>query len=156
MAKPDLVYTTYIKTTPEKLWAALTTPEFTRQYWGGSANVSSWEKGARWEHIGENGTVHHIGIVEEMIPLQRLVLSWGDPSGSKDVSRVTFTLEKINETVRLDVVHGDFIDSSATADRVSKGWPVVIASLKSYLETGKPLDIWGCASSACGAKDAAA
>jgi uncharacterized protein YndB with AHSA1/START domain len=142
MSKPDLVYTTYIRTTPEKLWAALITPEFTRQYWGGSANISSWEKGAKWQHTGESGTVHHDGIVEEVTPFQRLVLSWHTPSEPKDISRVTFELIPLKDTVQLNVIHGDFIDASVVADRVSKGWPIVIASLKSYLETGTPLDLW--------------
>ena len=147
MAKPDLIYTTYIKTTPEKLWAALTTPEFTRQYWGGSANISSWEKGAKWEHASEDGKVHHIGIVEEVIPSQRLVLSWDSPSDATDKSRVTFEIVPVGDSVQFNVVHGDFTPDSITADRVSKGWPMVIANLKTYLETGKTMNIWG--QSAC-------
>ncbi|MDP2205114.1 MAG: SRPBCC family protein [Alphaproteobacteria bacterium] len=159
MAKPDLVYVTYIRTTPEKLWAALTTPEFTRQYWGGSANVSSWEKGASWQHTGEDGTVHHVGVVEEVIPLQRLVLSWHNPSETEDISRVTFELVQMDEVVQLNVIHGDFIENSVMADGVSKGWPIVIASMKSYLETGTPLlTIWqhSACHAGCGDKEAAA
>lgn len=153
MAKPDLVYTTYIRTTPEKLWTALTTPEFTRQYWGGSANISSWEKGAKWEHSGTDGTVHHVGIVEDVIPFRRLVLSWHNPSETQDISRVTFEIIPMKDAVQLNVVHGDFIAGSIMADRVSKGWPMVIANMKTYLETGTTLDIWqsgGCASTSCG------
>lgn len=142
MAKPDLVYTTYIRTTPEKLWAALTTPEFTRQYWGGTANISSWDKGAAWSHTGEDGTVHHLGIVEDVVPLHRLVLSWRNPVEDGDLSRVTFELVQIKDVVQLNIIHGDFTDASVIAGRVAKGWPVVIASLKSYLETGTSLDIW--------------
>jgi uncharacterized protein YndB with AHSA1/START domain len=158
-AKPDLVYVTYIRTTVEKLWSALITPEFTRQYWGGSANISSWEKGAAWQHTGEDGAVHHVGVVEEVIAQRRLVLSWHNPSEDKDISRVTFELVQLDEVVQLNVIHGDFIDGSVMAGRVSKGWPIVIASLKSYLESGTPLTtLWQ--HSAChteaGDKEAAA
>lgn len=142
MAKPDLVYTTYIKTTPEKLWQAITTPEFTRQYWAGNANISSWAKGAGWAHVGDDGTTYHVGIVEEVIPFKRLVLTWGNPSETEDISRVTFELIPMNDTVQLNIIHGGFSDSSVMAGRVSKGWPMVIACMKSYLEIGKPLDIW--------------
>ncbi|MBU0799395.1 MAG: SRPBCC family protein [Alphaproteobacteria bacterium] len=150
MAKPDLVYTTYIRTTSEKLWQALTHPEFTRQYWGDSANVSDWKKGSKWDHTSPEGVVHHTGIIEEIVPFQRLVLTWHNPGETEDVSRVTFELIPLNDTVQLNIIHGDFTDSSVMADRVCKGWPIVIASLKSYLETGAPLDIWskGCGSEA--------
>ena len=53
MQKPKLVYATYIRTTPRKLWDAITQPEFTRQYWGGAKNVSDWKKGSKWEHVFE-------------------------------------------------------------------------------------------------------
>ena len=80
MQKPKLVYTTFIRTTPKKLWAAITKPEFTRQYWAGIENVSDWKKGSKWEHIGggEKREVWITGKVLESNPLKRLVLSRGD------------------------------------------------------------------------------
>ena len=70
------------------------------------------------------------------------MLTWADPSEPEDVSRVTFEIEPIDDMVRLNVVHGDFKPGSVMINKVSQGWPLVLASMKSYLETGKGLDIW--------------
>jgi len=116
MTNPDLVYTTYIKTTPEKLWAAITNPEFTRQYWGGHANISDWKKGSKWQHedAGNNNTVHISGKVLENTPSKRLVLSWASPGDEADVSTVTFEIEPIENLVRLNVIHGSFKQGSTS------------------------------------------
>ena len=79
MQKPKLVYASYIRTTPKKLWGAITQPEFTRQYWGGFANVSDWKKGSRWQHLNPEKEVWITGQVLECKPPRRLVLSWADP-----------------------------------------------------------------------------
>ncbi len=140
--KPQLVYVTYIKTTPKKLWAALTKPEFTRKYWGGMANVSDWKESSTWQHVtkGKTPEVYIQGKVEECVQYKRLVLTWADPDDLKDVSRVTFEIIPFNKDVRLNVIHGDFKPGSVMSGKVSSGWPVVIASLKSFLETGKGID----------------
>ena len=153
MTKPELIYTTYIRTTPEKLWNAITNPEFTRQYWGGNENVSDWKKGSKWQHVvsDEKRTVRVVGKVVESVPPKRLVLTWADPANEADVSRVTFEIEAIDDTVRLDVIHGDFQPGSDMVNKVSGGWPRVLSSLKSFLETGKALDV-----AACGSKHASA
>src|ERR1700733_8796362 len=108
-AKPDFVYTTYIKTTPEKLWAAITNPEFTRQYWGGHANISDWKKGSAWQHKDMNAEniLRIAGKVLESTPLKRLVLSWAAPSNEADISTVTFEIEPVAGMVCLNVIHGD-------------------------------------------------
>ena len=96
MKKPNqLVYTTYIRTTPKKLWAAITKPEFTRQYWAGLANVSDWKKGSKWQPRtgSENPKAWIIGEVLECNPPKRLVLTWADPDDLADKSRVTFEIE---------------------------------------------------------------
>ena len=82
MSKPELVYTTYIRTTPEKLWNAITNPEFARQYWGGNENVSDWKPGSKWAHVtgDEERTVRVVGQVVESVPPKRLVLTWADPA----------------------------------------------------------------------------
>ena len=151
MDKPQFVYVNYIRTTPEKLWAAITNPEFARQYWGGHENVSDWKKGSKWQHVGDDKkhTVRVTGEVLESIPPKRLVLTWADPAAPEDVSRVTFEIEPIDDMVRLNVVHGDFKPGSVTVNKVSWGWPLVLASMKSYLETGKGLDIWAAKGSRC-------
>lgn len=143
MAKPKFIYTTYIKTTPKKLWAAITNPEFTRQYWGGLANVSDWKKGSPWQHVtkDEKPEIYVTGKVLECNPPKRLVLSWADPDDLADKSRVTFEIETIKDMVCLTVTHGNFKASSTMAGKVSRGWPRVLSSMKSFLETGKGLNI---------------
>ena len=149
MAK-EFVYTTYIKTTPKKLWEAITNPEFTRQYWGHD-NVSDWKKGSKWEHI--SGVDKHVmitGKVLESVPAKRLVLTWAHPENKADDSRATFEIDVVGrEMVRLNVIHGGFKTKSKMAGKVAIGWPRVLSSLKSFLETGKALDTWAGHESTC-------
>ena len=142
MEKPKLVYTTYIRSTPKVVWAAITRPQFTRQYWGEMTNVSDWKKGSKWEHHNPEHEVWVTGKVMECIPPKRLVLTWADPDDLKDKSRVTFELEKIEDMVCLTVTHDKFPAGSTMAGKVSKGWPKVLSSLKTFLETGKGLNIF--------------
>lgn len=144
MDKPKLVYTHYIKATPENTWAAITNPEFTRQYWGGMTNVSEWKTGSKWEHRAPNNEVWIAGEVVECTPPKRLVLTWFDPDNTADVSRVTMEIEPAKDTVCLTVIHDGFKAYSTMAGKVSGGWPRVLSSLKSYLETGKGLLVADC------------
>jgi uncharacterized protein YndB with AHSA1/START domain len=158
MTKPELVYTTYIRTTPKKLWDAITNPEFTRQYWGGNENVSDWKPGSKWVLVtgDEERAIRVTGKVVEIVPLKRLVLTWADPADEADVSRVTFEIEPLEDEVRLDVIHGDFKAGSDMVNRVSGGWPRVLSSLKSFLETGAALKAAVCGASKHSNKAAAA
>jgi uncharacterized protein YndB with AHSA1/START domain len=154
MTNQEFVYTTFIKATPEKVWAAITTPEFTRQYWGHD-NISDWKKGSEWKHVDQkNGNVRIVGKVLESNPPKRLVLSWAIPDDKTDVSQVTFEIEAIEDMVRLNVAHSGFKPGSSTASKVAIGWPRVLSSLKSLLETGKPLDTWAGHVSDCGQQSA--
>ena len=144
MEKPKLVYVTYIRTTPKKLWAAITQPEFTRQYWAGLANVSDWKVGSPWQHVtkGDKPEVWVTGKVVECNPPKRLVLSWADPDALADKSRVTFEIEAIEDMVCLTVTHDKFKTGSSMVGKVSGGWPRVLSSMKSFLETGKGLNLF--------------
>ena len=108
MSESKFVYVTYIRTTPEKLWRALTAPEFTRQYWAGTWQDCAWEKGASWKLMIPDGRVGDAGEVLEIDPPRRLVLSWENqfkPELKADgVSRATFTLEPDGDMVKLTVV----------------------------------------------------
>jgi uncharacterized protein YndB with AHSA1/START domain len=145
-------YTTYIKSTPEKVWAAITTPEFTRQYWG-NANISDWRPGSRWEHRPLSGAAMVTGIVTESVPPTRLVLTWASPADIDDASkhsRVTFTIEALKDMVKLHVIHDQLEPGSHVAQAISGGWPRVLSSMKSFLETGIPLDTWAGNQHQCG------
>ena len=145
MEKPKLVYTTYIRTTPKKVWLAITKPEFTRQYWAGLANVSDWKKGSPWQHVtaDDKPEIYITGKVLECVPPKRLVLSWADPDDLADKSRVTFEIEAIKDLVCLTVTHDKFKAGSTMAGKVSWGWPRVLSSMKSFLETGRGLNVFG-------------
>jgi len=142
MAKSTYVYAIYIATTAQKVWKALLDGEFTRQYWNGD-NISDWKPGSTWEHrrADANRSVGMLGQVLEAMPPRRLVLSWAGPEDRDNPSahsRVTFEIEDVGEMVRLTVTH-DELDEQMSS-RVSKGWPRVLSSLKSLLETGRALD----------------
>ena len=144
MQKPKLVYTIYIRSTPKDVWAAITKPEFTRQYWGGLANISDWKKGSKWEHMtaGEKPEAWITGKVLASNPPKRLVLSWADPDALADKSRVTFEIETSEDMTCLTVTHDKLKAGSKMFSGVSKGWPRVLSSLKTFLETGKGLNIF--------------
>jgi len=140
--KPTFVYVTYIASTPEKVWDALTDADLTAVYWGHS-NVSDWRTGSRWEHvrIDGSGIADVVGTVVESERPTRLVTTWTEPEneGREDMySRVTFDLRPHGDIVRLTVTHEDLRTERDVAD-VSLGWPAVLSNLKSLLETGRPL-----------------
>jgi uncharacterized protein YndB with AHSA1/START domain len=145
--KISFVYVTYIATTPEKVFAAITKPEIARRYWG-HENVSSWSPGDRWEHVRDDEArpVEIIGEVVEVSAPNRLVMTWAAPSQAanpESYSRVTFEIEPHANGVRLTVTHDALEAGSGMANGVSKGWPLVLSSLKSYLETGTGFDLSG-------------
>jgi uncharacterized protein YndB with AHSA1/START domain len=134
----DFIYTTYIKTTPEKVWQAITNPEFARQYWV-NENVSDFNKGSGWKHITPEGDIKIVGEILESNPPTRLVMTWASPNNMADESQVTFDISMKDDMVRLDVVHSKLSDDMGRG--ISIGWPLVLSSMKSFLETGKPIDI---------------
>ena len=146
MNKAKFVYVTYIRTTPEKIFQALTEREITRQYWG-LENVSDWKPGSPWSHQGTDGakSVRILGEVLESVPRRRLVISWAFPADAANKakhSRVAFDIEPVADMVRLTVTHDELEPGSEMDKGIREGWPRVLSSLKSFLETGKPLDVW--------------
>ena len=142
----SFVYVTYIRSTPDKVFAAITKPEIARRYWG-HENVSDWNPGSKWEHIRANDerTVELVGKVIEVAPPKRLVISWANASQASDPashSRVTFDIEEYDNMVRLTVTHDELEAGSGMAKGISKGWPIVLSSLKSFLETGRAIDVF--------------
>lgn len=131
--RPTFVYVTYIQSTPERVWHALTDADLTAEYWGHS-NVSDWQEGSAWEHRHTDGSgiADVVGTVLESVPPKRLVMTFGEPS------RVTFEIEPHSEIVRLTVTHED-LATQEDYEAVSAGWPAVMANLKSLLETGHVL-----------------
>jgi uncharacterized protein YndB with AHSA1/START domain len=148
MASSRFVYVTYIRTTPEKLWQALLDPEFTRRYWVGTWQESEWKPGAEWRIMIPDGRVADSGAVVEIEPGRRLVLSWRNEFKpelrAEGYSRLTYELEPQGDRVKLTVIHEMEKPGSKFIEAVSNGWPLILASLKSLLETGAPLEGTSC------------
>jgi uncharacterized protein YndB with AHSA1/START domain len=154
-ATTKFVYTTYISTTPEEIWAAITKPEIARQYWA-HENVSDWKPGSNWEHVRSDASRRVVlaGSVIESVQPKKLVITWADAPDFADKAkhtRVTFELEPIGDMVRLTVTHDELKEDSEMLRKITNGWPRVLSSMKSFLETGKPLDTWGAAEGLVGA-----
>ena len=137
------IYVTYIRTTPEKLWEALTNPQFIRQYWFGMTQESDWKPGASWQMKFADGSVADAGEIGETDPPRRLVIRWRNEwkpeLKAEGFSRATYALEPIGDTMKLTVTHEIDRTGSSFIEAVAGGWPKVLASLKSYLETGTAL-----------------
>lgn len=145
MSKPSFVYVTYIRSTPEKIWDAITDVKIAGQYWGGGChvNVSDWKVGSKWEHQRNDGSgiADVVGTVAESDRPRRLVITWASPDTAADpakISRVLFEIEPHKDDVaRLTVTHSELEPASDMLRGISHGWPLVLSSLKSFLETGK-------------------
>jgi DNA-binding transcriptional ArsR family regulator/uncharacterized protein YndB with AHSA1/START domain len=160
MDKPEFVYTTYIKTTPEHLWRALTEAAFTSRYWG-CVFHTDWEEGSTYT-LEQNGA--RIADPDQRVlvsdPPRRLSYTWhsfspewaeavGRHVGLSDDyvaqlsaeprSKVTFEIEPVENMVKLTVVHDGFEPGSAVFDGISEGWPRVLSELKTLVESDQPV-----------------
>jgi uncharacterized protein YndB with AHSA1/START domain len=143
MSKPEFVYTTYIETTAEKLWHALTDGDFTEHYWFGHRVASDWQPGSTYA-LTKSGADTIEGNVLSVDPPKRLIYTWNScsPEAKRErVSRVTFDLEPRGKVIKLTVTHDNLDPAGETLRNISGGWPMVLASLKSLLETGRALMI---------------
>ena len=141
MARSTFVYVTYIRTTPQRLWSALTEDvEFMKQYWFGTHCVSEWQAGSSWQMVSADGRVTDAGEILEAEPPRRLVIRWLHQSKpelqAEGESRCTLELEPIGPAVKLSITHTIERDPSKLIAAVSGGWPKIVSNLKSLLETG--------------------
>lgn len=144
MKKSRFVYVIYIRTTPEKLWRALTDPEFVRQYFYGAVQESDWRAGTSWRLKIPDGRVADAGEVLEIEPGRKLVLKWRHELKpelrAEGYSRMTCEIEKEGNSVKLTINHEMEQAKSKFIEAVSEGWPPILSSLKSLLETGESLE----------------
>ncbi len=142
MSKPKFVYVTYIKTTPEKLWAALTDPSFTKKYWFNADIEFDWKKGSPWRITLADGRVADTGVILESDPPRRLVIDkWQNQFmpelKAAGYARCTMELEQAGNAVKLTITHVAEGDDDKLIQAVSGGWPKILSNLKSLLETGE-------------------
>ena len=141
MSRSTFVYVTYIRTTPEKLWSALTDDvEFMKQYWFGTYCESAWTPGSSWKMVHPNGSITDAGEIVEAEPPRRLVIRWQNQFKpelkAEGESLCTMEIESSGSAVKLSITHTIERDPSKLIVAVSGGWPKIISNLKSLLETG--------------------
>ena len=140
MARSTFVYVTYIRTTPERLWSALTDAGFIKQYWFGMRCESEWMAGSSWKLVSGDGRIFDAGEIVEAEPRRRLVIRWQHHNKpeieAEGVSLCTIELEPSGSAVKLSITHTIEREPSKFIEAVSGGWPKVVSNLKSLLETG--------------------
>ena len=140
MARSTYVYVTYIRTTQDRLWSALTDAEFIRQYWFGMNCESQFTVGSAWKMVSGSGQVYDTGEIVEAEPPRRLVVRWQHQNKpelkAEGDSLCTMELESFGTAVKLSITHTIEREPSKLIEAVSGGWPKVISNLKSLLESG--------------------
>jgi uncharacterized protein YndB with AHSA1/START domain len=138
--KSRFVYVIYIRTTPERLWTALTSPEFARQYWRGAYPEAEWREGGSWKLMFPDGRIGDMGEIVACEPNRRLAIRWRNefmPELKEEGwSLCTMEIEPVDGAVKLTVSHSMEREGSKFIDAVSNGWPQILSNLKSLLETG--------------------
>jgi uncharacterized protein YndB with AHSA1/START domain len=158
MSDSRFEYVTYVDTTVDKLWDALTNPRSTRLYWGGWSLRSAWKVGTPVRLVMESAVDQEgtpteqgttiVGVQGQVLEVERpkrLSYSWHvqlvEGMRQEQPSRVVFELQPVGQTVKLTLVHDGFAPKGQTVEGIRSGWPVILSSLKTYLERGKTLDI---------------
>ena len=140
MGRSTFVYVSYIRTTPEKLWSALTDAQFMKQYWFGMHGESEWTAGSAWRLVSGEGQIMDSGEIVAADPPRRLVIRWQNQwkpeLKAEGNSLCTIELEPSGAGVKLSITHSIEREPSKFIEAVSGGWPKVISGLKSLLETG--------------------
>jgi len=140
MAKSTFVYVSYIRTTPEKLWSALTDTEFMKQYWFGMRCESGFTAGSPWKLVSSTGEVYDQGEIVESEPPKRLVIRWHHQRmpelKAEGPALCTIELEQSGTAVKLSITHTIEREPSKLIEAVSGGWPKIVSNLKSLLENG--------------------
>jgi uncharacterized protein YndB with AHSA1/START domain len=133
-------YVTYIRTTPERLWSMLTSPEFAEKYWRGARPEAEWKEGGAWKLVFPDGRIADAGEIVAFDPGKRLAIRWRNEWNSEfkaeGWSRCTMEIEPVGEAVKLTVTHRMDREDSKFIGAVSGGWPQILANLKSLIETG--------------------
>jgi uncharacterized protein YndB with AHSA1/START domain len=141
MADSTFIYVTYIKTTPDKLWEALTTPEFSTRYWLGARLVADWRQGGAWTLTLPDGRRADEGEVEAFEPKSKIALRWRHVMtpdlATEPGALCTMELEPQDDAVKLTVTHTSPKEGSKLIQAVSGGWPKILSNLKSLLESGQ-------------------
>jgi uncharacterized protein YndB with AHSA1/START domain len=144
MRKPEFVYVTYIETTPEKLWEALTSSEFSRRYWFNTELKTDWKVGSPFALVMD-GTTTDVGEVLEFDRPRRLSYTFhhvlSEAARKERPTKVAFNLEPHGNLVKLTLTHEGFAEGSKLLDGISRGWPAILSGLKSLLESGTALAI---------------
>jgi uncharacterized protein YndB with AHSA1/START domain/DNA-binding transcriptional ArsR family regulator len=144
MTAPKHVYEVYIRTTPERLWQALTDPAMTQVYYFGSLVESDFVTGSQITYKQADGRLDIEGVVVEADPPRKLVhtfqVKW-DPDLADAPTRVSWEITPMGETCRLSVVHDGFTEETRTFAETQSGWAMILSGLKTLLETGQPLPI---------------
>ena len=141
MADSTFIYVTYIRTTPDELWRALTTPAFMSQYWLGATAEAEWKKGGAWKLVFPDGRVADAGEIVDFEPPRLLAIKWrnewSEEFKAEGWSMCTMELEPMDEAVKLTVSHTMERENAKFIGAVGGGWPRILSNLKSLLETGK-------------------
>jgi uncharacterized protein YndB with AHSA1/START domain len=139
--RSTFVYVTVIRTTPEKLWEALTDADLIRRYWFDAIVECGWKKGSPWRKARGDGSLTDSGEILEIDPPHRMVIrwqgEWKPEFKAEGPSRCTFALEPMDGAVKLTSTHEIERPESKFIAAVSEGWPLVLSNLKSLLETGE-------------------